>query len=309
MAKEVVPNGHEYVAQAHAISRAAYRMPVMLRRLIFLVMAQVRPGDNELPEVEMKVGDIARALGLGHSGNTYAVIRGSIIDALKQVIEIDHEGGGWEAYTWLIGAAYYPDTDSIALALNGELKPFILHLQKAFSKISIADISKLQSRHALRIFEIIMSRKGQANKKGEWFAEVEIGELRVLLKLGPNEYQRTDILRRQVIDYPVREINDAELGIHIETQYIRRGKFLHAVRFNCVTVKRGEPRPVGPATPEEVDEEKLINEQRERYDEILDEVRQQMPLPFAAGRTLETAHHVEAIKRLREEMNKKKLNV
>lgn len=310
-AKQVIPTPSDYAVQAHQISRASYTMPVMHRRLIYLAMAQVRPDDEDLPEVEMTVGDIARALNLGDSGRQYVEIRAACAGALSHVLDIDTDDG-WVQFQWLSRCRYVKTRDAIKIKLHDDLRPYVLELQSAFSMLSIADISRIQGRHALRLFEQIMSNKGMAgtggNKPGHWFYDIEFDHLRHLFKIAPHEYKLTADLRKWVIDAPVREINDADLGIRVECDYnrFRRGRRLLGVRLNVRTLRKAEPKPVHPATASEAEEAadlaKLTPSEQARYDDILREELAQGELALTEGNPFKTARaEARALARLREE--------
>lgn len=307
--KEVIPKRAEYAVQAHAISRSAYSMPVLLRRLVYLAMAHARPGDPGLMDIKMKVGDIARALDMGDAGPIYERIRASVAGAVSYLVEIDHPNRGWELFTWLSYARYDPKADTITLRLNEALRPFVLEVQKNFATFAIADIAKLQGRHSLRWFELVMSRQSQADAAGHWWYELELTELRHLFKIGANEYPRTGDLRNKVIDAPVREINEAGIGVQLKPEFLRRGRELFAVRMHCQRVGRDDPKPVHAPTAEEAAEDSLIAANPERYAEILAEVRKQSDLPgmaWASPTMRDLAQRSEALTRLKSEQKPKR---
>jgi hypothetical protein len=303
----VVPSKEDFVKQANAISRAAYTMPVMARRLIYFAMAQVRPEDKEFMDVVMQVGDVVRALGLTDGAENYAVIRDAGRTCAKWIIEIEQPDGGWEMFGWLSYAKLDAETDAITLRLNDVLRPYILNLQEAYSILRIADIAKIQSRHALRWYELIMSRRGQADKNGRWWVEYSIAEIRHLLKIGPNEYARTSSLRNKVIDYPLTEINEANVGIVVTPEYIRRRRNLWGVRVQVQIIHDGDPKPVAPLTKEQEAEDRFIELHRDRYTQILEQLKTQQDLPgmsWASAGMRELALRAEAMKILKEELSK-----
>lgn len=273
----------DYAVQAHQISRASYSMPVMQRRLVYLVMAQTRPGDDELPGVEMTVGDIIRALDLGDSGNRYEQVEAAIDGAMSRVLKID-TGDGWEKFNWFARCRFIKSRSVVKMQLHPDLKPYVLELQSAFSIVQIEDVAKLSGRHAQRLFELIMANYGMAgtggNKPGCWFYDVEFAHLRFLLDIAPHEYKDTKNFRVRVIDGPIREINEAGLGIRVECDYerFRHGRRLLGVRLNCKALKKGDPRPVGPATKAEGEESALIHKYPDLYEKYLAEERQAPPM-------------------------------
>lgn len=283
--KQVVPTAQDYAVQSHQISRASYSMPVMQRRLVYLAMAQVRPTDDDLPMIEMTVGDAARALDVGVGGSQYEQVIAAVDGAMSRVLTI-HGEDGWEKINWFRRVAYVKSRNVIKLQLHPDLKPYVLALQNAFAIIPIKDISRLQGRHALRLFELIMANQGMAgtggNKPGCWYYDVEFDHLRFLLELAPHEYKDTKNFRVRVVDGPVREINEAGLGIRVTCDYDkhRHGRRLLGVRLNVQSLRPGDPRPVNPATQTEFDEDALIAANESRFAALLEEARKGPVLPF-----------------------------
>jgi plasmid replication initiation protein len=273
--KHVVPTKDDYFALSNRVARSAHSLSVMQARLIYLAMAQIRPNDRKLQPIEMKVGDIVRALELD-SHNAYTEIRGCVTGIMSKVLNID-TANGWHQFNWLHRASYFKNRDVLYIQLHEDLKPYILDLKKAFQLYTIADMSKLQSRYAQRILELVMANHGLAGKGKEgwgkqpgcWYIDLQFDALRQLFEIGPNMYKLKRDLRIKVVDNPVREINAADLGVHITCDYekFKHGRRLDGVRLLCENVKRGE-RIVSPATQTEADDEKLIEKNQALYNKI-----------------------------------------
>ena len=236
--KQIIPTNMDYVIQPNQISRASYMMPILQRRLIYLAMAQIRLDDTDLLSMEMSIGNVMCALNMEKSEKTYEEIRATIRGLMEQTFEIE-DFQEWKVFHWLHNVVYDKKKDTIKIRLHNDLKPYLLALKEVFTLIKINDITKLQSKYALRIFELIMSRKEQKNKQGNWWYDTEFEHLRHLFKIEKNEYKLTNNFRRWVIDNPVKEINQAEIGIHITPDYtsFRRGRKLLGVRLNCQLVQ------------------------------------------------------------------------
>lgn len=294
-----VPQKTDYVVQAHEISRSAYALTVPERRLLYVAMSQVNIKGDELPVVEMKTGDVLKALGLGDSKFRYEEIRAACQNLRGQVLNMDKPGGGWIVYGWVDYAEWDEAKDTLSIKLCDKLSPFVLDLKGRFSVLALSDIAKLQGKYSLRIWELVLANQGHAGKggnaPGEWFVQLHFSTLRAMFKIDPKDYKATYDLRRWVIDNPVREINEADLGLRIECEYdsMRHGRTLLGVVLRCRMVERDEPRPVSPATQTETDEAALRARHPEKYEEILAAVRAEPPLP---GISLDP--ETEAIRRL-----------
>jgi plasmid replication initiation protein len=273
-ALQVIPSDEDYVLQSNQISRAAYSMPLMQRRLLHLVMAQAQIHGDKVAVVEMKVGDIVRALRLGEQGNRYEEVRLAAKALVGQVLDVDTPDG-WKVYPWVTLAELVKSRDVVQFRLAEEMLPYVRDVQDLYQTIAIADMSALQGKHSFRIFELIMANRGFAgrggNAPGTWYVDLEFDTLRTLLKIKPTEYKQTSDLRKKVVDGPVREINEAGIGLRVECDYdtLRRGRRLLGVRLKCKLLKKSDPRPVTPATREEAEEEELIAHNQKLFDRLL----------------------------------------
>jgi plasmid replication initiation protein len=309
--KEVIPSKDDYAIQSHCISRAAHDCPAYLKRLIFLAIAQVRPEDEGFMEMSMRVGDIARAIESapedmesGPRGKAYATIRSLAVDGLRRVVEIEMPNGDWKAFQWFSQLEYTKESDTLKIRLHDGLRPYITQV-KGWASFSIRDIGRIQGRHAMRWYELAKSREGQADKKGFWFYDITFDELRHLFKIGPNEYPRTGNFRIKVIDDPIAEINEADIGLHLEADYepYRKGRRLLGVHMKCRRIDRNEPRPVAAAkdTREEVAYKELPPERQARVDELAEMLKKQGELPLGQKPKSSFELHGEALKLEHEE--------
>lgn len=274
-ALKVIPNREDYLLQPHEISRAAYLLPVMQRRLLHLVMCQVqRLGDAD-PVIEMDVGDVVRALGMDDGSKSYETIRAATRGLMQYVLDLNTDDG-WVQYHWIERSTLSTKRNKMTIKIDSEMVPHLLDLGQLWTKIPIADLTKLQGKYAFRLFELVMANRGFAgrggNKPGEWFTDLEFADLRARLKMAPSEYPRTGDFRTRVIDAPLREINEAGLGLVLSTDYdfFRRGRTLRGVRILAHLLRDDEPRNVTP-TPEDTEFDELVRLNQKLYDKLLEE--------------------------------------
>lgn len=270
-----VPQADDYVMQAHVLSRAAYMMPVIQRRLLHLIMAQVQMSKEGFKTVEMSVGDVHRALHMPVGGRAYEELRAAATGLIEQSIKIQNSDG-YTIISWVTFARFIKSRDVMQFRLSPELLPYILDLQNLFRRLPVATVASLQGKYAYRLYEIVMAAEGFKGTGGNapdcWFTDLEFDHLRQLLVMTKSEYKVTAEFRRRVIDNPIREINGAGLGIHItaDYEYFRRGRRLLGVRLKAKLTHTGEPRNVTP-THEEDEEEALKTLNQKLYDKLLAE--------------------------------------
>lgn len=298
-ALKVVPDEDDYVFQANDLARSAHKTPVLERRLVFLAMAQIRPDQEDPSLIEMTAIDVRKALGMANSGGYRDELKDAALNLRQQAFLIERPNGDWLACGWVDRVAYIKSRDVIQIKLSDETMSLARALAAGHAKLQIADIAKLQSRYALRIFEIIMADHGHAgrdgNNPGGWFTDLMFEDLRIRFQILPNEYSGrngTNDFRKRIIDLPIQEINSANIGLKITPDYDRfrdtskRGHPLMGVRLNVQIIPRNEPKVVNkkPVTKTEKEAQSLRDKHREKWEELLAIAKSQGDL-FRGGPT------------------------
>ena len=297
----------EYVLQPNAISRAIYDLSTNARRLIAMAMALVPLNAKEPKDfrVEFSVGDFIAALGLESGAKTNQLVLAAVRECLDSHIEIEteHEWVGW---TWFTksrlvkksGKSTYTDDptkvtytpiytwNKIIMEFNYHLGETLKQFKRAYSEIRLENLGRLQSKYAIRYYEIAQSYAGFAGKDGNpkdtWYFDYSIMEIRTIFGLAKSKYKLVNAFRVYVVDRPIEELNAADIGLHITVEYVRRGRKLAGFRFVCRRIAAGDPRPADTA-------ERLRDKHPDRFNELLAEVQreqgqQELPFPVSPAR-------------------------
>lgn len=247
-----------WVRQSHEISRGAYKLPPLARRVVFVAMANVQErSDGDLTATFSKT-TLLRMLGRQSAGGKDSKEIEAALDELQsQNIEITKPDGLRMKLTWFPALEEItPGWGEIELRFNRLLKSSILDFRDKFSVLSLKEFGLLTGRHSQRIYEIVMSFSGfkgkNGNADGEWWCEFPTAKLRELLDIAPHEYKAVDNFRRRVIDAPVQEINKKVRHLRIQVSYVREARRLVGVRFNA-SAKRTSERVVNPPPPTQTD--------------------------------------------------------
>jgi plasmid replication initiation protein len=281
-----------YVLQHNAVSRSIHHLSATAKKVIALAMALL-PFDLSTRAVSFKFTEFCSAFGLRHEGGkSYRVFRQAVTECMKNIISIeipDKNGkkGKWEQYTWFSYAAFDEETGACAMTFSEELASVLLELKKAYAKMNLIDLGRLRSKYAIRYFEIGTSFSSLAgkdgNKKDKWYFEYTIADLRMLFAIPPEEYRRTDVFRKKVVEDPLKELNNAGVGMEIRTEGVKEGRGLKALRFNCVkTNKTADKTRRTKAQFPAPAELPLIDEPETREDKEMEHLKELYPAEFAA---------------------------
>lgn len=276
---QVYPDANGFIKQANQLARMAYSLPGTQRGILAVLISQVQVRKNGFELLEVAAGDMARALGIAPGNNDW--LREHMKALRGQTLGQEHPDGSWKVFGWVDTIEFVKSRDVFKFRLSPDLLPFILDLKAQWALIQIADLNKLTGKYSHRIYDQVMSASGfegqGGNKPGEWFVDLDFADLRVLFRIEEGEYKRTESFRRVVIDNPVRQINEANIGIHLAADYdrFRRGRTLSGVRLLVKSTLPGEPRNVTPS-PQEDEEAALIAINQDLYNRLLREEPEDM---------------------------------
>jgi plasmid replication initiation protein len=280
MNNELMPKSSvaEYVLQHNAISRSIYKLSPYARKLIAMAMALLSMSSKDY-SVTFTVSEFFEAMGLDYNKqgtNSKEKLRAAVEECLKSYIKIQMPDNSWHGYTWFSENKlfdYKEDSPSgwqtISMSFNPALAAILKAFKKAYAPIELSELGKLQSRYAIRYYEIAMSYSGFAgkdgNRPGEWYFDMTIERLRLLFQVDNNKYKATKDFRVRVIDNPLKDLNTAAIGLSIEPEYIRKGRSLLGARFTCRWAK---PRIRASTQPPIESESDITYFQRTRPEEF-----------------------------------------
>jgi plasmid replication initiation protein len=160
------------------------------------------------------------------------------------------------------------------MEFSPQLAAYLIATKWVYSKINLKDIGKLQSKYALRFYEIALSYSSMAgkanNRYDSWYFERTIEELRFIFGIPNDTYKTKKDFKKNVIEKPIEEINKANIGLKITVKEEKQHPKTKCVRFNCQKTLRKLPAPQ--KTPETI--EQILPEEPDNLPEInLEEIR------------------------------------
>lgn len=274
----------EYAIQPNAISQAAYECGTNARKLIAMSMAllPMTPKGKEDYTVSFTMAEFLTALNITDGTRQRELIRAALKECGRNLITVQDDDDAYALMPWFSEVKANWKTDSFYMTFNADLAKLIIEL-KGKARLDLIDMGKLQSKYAIRFYEMAMSYAGFAGKNGNkekcWYFEREVGELRELFAIAPGKYKQVARFRIDVVDKPIQELNAADVGFKIGIEYMRKGKKLIGFRFCCQYDTRTEREATPPAeTLTEKENDKLKKLYPEEWEKFYQEELQQKQL-------------------------------
>jgi plasmid replication initiation protein len=276
-----------YVLQYNAISRSIQNLSPVAKKLTAMAMALIPPDLSSLT-VAFTFSDFCKALDMPTGGEQYKIFKDAVDECMQCVISIeipaDKKGKKkWEKFTWFIYAKYNEATGKANMTFSPILAAALLDLKRVYAKIDLKDMGQLQSKYALRYFELAKSYSYLQGKEGNpddmWYFVCAVEELRRMLSVPEGSYPATGDFRKKVVEYPLRELNEAGIGLEITTESIKQGRKVTGIQFNCKKVAKqvrvkGKGRKKADAASLELPEQnpKIAGQRKEKETQHLKEL-------------------------------------
>jgi plasmid replication initiation protein len=284
MNKDVTQVTPEYVVQPNAISQSTYECGTNARKLIAMGMSllPMNPKNNNDYSVSFTMNEFIMALKLTDGSRQRELIKAAVKECARNVVTVQDDEKSYRLIPWFKNISADWESSTFDLTFNPDLGRLIVEL-KGKAKLDLIDMGKLQSKYAIRFYELAMSYAGFAGKNGNkencWYFEREVGELRLMFGIAESKYKQVARFRIDVVDNPIQELNTADLGFKIEIEYIRKGRKLVGFRFWCMYEKKGERSVTPPAeSVTEKENEKLKKLYPEEWEKFYQEELQQKQL-------------------------------
>lgn len=231
---ELVLNSQNYVVCANSIVRGKQAMSRQTAKLIRLTVMQVAQHDEELKTYHCRITDLAEFLDISPD-NLYRDIVSICEEAMKSVVYIGTQNPKcpWEMIHW-ISSAKYDGNGNLTIRLSDELKPFVLELDKWFTRYRFKSILEFNSFYAIRLYELIICELGTHKKINK--TEFSIFELRQCFGCEKKLKKNNDFIRK-TIEVAMKEINEkSDIGILAE--YKKTGREITDVVFTVAPKKK-----------------------------------------------------------------------
>jgi plasmid replication initiation protein len=235
-----------YVLQHNAISRSIQNLSPTAKKLTAMAMALIPPDLSSL-SAAFTFPEFCKALGMPAGGETYKIFKEAVNECMHCIITIETPVNSkgkkeWEHFPWFSYSRYSETTSKAIMTFSPVLAAVLLDLKRTYAKIDLQDMGKLQSGYALRFLELGNSYsylKGRdGNQDNMWYFIYSVEELRKMLSVPAGSYPATSDFRKKVIEYPLKELNGAGIGLEITTESIKQGRKLTGIQFNCKKVAK-----------------------------------------------------------------------
>lgn len=226
----------QLIVKDNALIEASYTLDLAEQRLILLAILEARE-----QQTLIQAGSLLRIHASSYI-NQFEVEKHTAYKVLKEAVQGLYEAGfayskvdertgklGHYKSRWVDKIGYIDDLGCVELVFASDVIPLITRLEQRFTEYDIDQVSNLQSKYAVRLYELLVQWRSTGKTP-----MIDLQELRNRLGLSDSEYQRVEAFKRRVLDLAIKQINDntdltASYEQHKQGQKIKGFTF----KFKC----------------------------------------------------------------------------
>jgi len=286
--------------QPNIISRAIYMCNPLARKIMAMAIAVLPQSYKTIEDcvIKIPIKDFRKIMNLKDGTKQRECLKNAIDELQTMKITLADTKKIYSTTVMFTNCLINWEKKVMLLAFKPIIAKTICEM-KGKTKILLENISKLESKYAIRIYEIAMSYAGfegiEGNKEKEWRTPIYsiellkkilmIDETQYVRKINNKNYFDKNNFIKKVIKQPIEEINKKNLNIKIyEENVIKHNSvegYIFRIKINEYYNKQIIKQEQKEKTIDEKTKEKLLKMYKEEYNIILqEELKKEMPKSY-----------------------------
>lgn len=273
------------IFRSNTLIAQSNKFSLLEQKLILTAIAQQRKTDEDFFQYVFSTKELS---------DLFEIPQNHLYDKLDEVSRSlvkrslgcrDSNDGSFEYYPLMSKIKY--EEGLLQFRFNQELKPLLLDIGEQYTILQLDTVVKLKSKHAIRLYEIVMVGKNKYSKKGSW--DMNFGGLEELKhalglytekkKLKVYKYPKINDFKKRVLDPAIEEINSVT-DIVISYDEKKRSRktvniILYAKKKKTKLIKTGISEEEKTFTRLNKKLEKASLKAKKRFEEILKDFENQ----------------------------------
>lgn len=228
------------VYKSNALVEAAYRLSVQEQRIVLACISQVRRDEPVTDEVMYSVTaeEVATMAGVPIE-SSYSQLKEAALRLKRREVRLTQEPNGKGKRPsvmitgWVQTIIYREGEGRVELRFTKDMLPYLTELTKQFTKYALADVAKMDSTHAIRLYELIMQWESVGQR------EIGIDELREWFQL-QDKYPSIKDFKLRVLDSAIAQINEHS-PIQVSWTQKKTGRKVTHLVFDFAPKKTAKP--------------------------------------------------------------------
>jgi plasmid replication initiation protein len=205
------------------IQKSRYNLSTQEQKIILYLISKIKPEDTDLILYEFNIKEFCEICGIDEtSGKNYSNLKETIINLKRKCFWIPIGNGIEATVSWIDKAIINKSSGTIKIKLDNDLKPFLLELQRNFTRYELDYILTMKSKYSIRLYELLKSYEFMSMRT------FDVENLQILLSA--ENYKNYSDFRLYALEPALREINIYS-DIKVTYEAKKKGKKYDKITF------------------------------------------------------------------------------
>ena len=230
------------VVQHNALVNARFDLSTVEMRLFMAMLSRIGRDDSEFREMRIPLTEVVALSGRRPSSKDYQQVAGMCNQLVSRILHIERPNPArranrrnsdpdFDKIPLMAYAKYRGEEGALHVRFNDEVMPYLLQLQRNFTKAQVVQLLKLKSPHSYRIYWLLKEYSAFGTRT------IAMDQLKALLNL-EGQYKQFPLFRLRVLDRAQLEL--AKTDLPFEYDLIRQGKGVSEIKFRFTSLAAGE---------------------------------------------------------------------
>lgn len=211
------------ISKSNELVEASYNLTLWEQRLILASLARINPKKEIPKEVIITASDYAELMQVTPK-NAHRELYQAAEKLYERSIKINHDDCV-EEFRWIQRKAiYHKGEGKVSFLWSDDVLAYISQLERRFTQYKLADVAKLNTSYAIRMYELLM-RFNSTNQR--W---INLSDFRSLFQL-EDKYILFRDLNKRVIKPAIKEINSSS-NLEVTYSTKKKGKSVVSLYFD-----------------------------------------------------------------------------
>lgn len=170
-------------------------MTLQQLRFFSIYLSKINARDVSTRVVRFPLSEFQKIMGIGRMNIQH--FKNAVDSLLRNIIHIPNSSGGMDAFTLFKKCSLFKDDYDnwyVEINANDEALPLMFDFKSHYFTYQLWNALQLKSVNQIRMYELLKQYEHLGKR------EIEVSELRELLGISKNEYQRLERFRTKVLD-------------------------------------------------------------------------------------------------------------
>jgi len=216
---------NNWIYQSNKLIEASHSFSLLEQKLIRILASMIKKDDVDFKEYQFKAIDLSKILSIQQK-NIYREIDKVTDKLMARVIKRKNDTDEKFQKFHLIKKVEF-ENGTLTMKIDEEVREFYLEL-KQYTKYQLKNILKFNNSYSFRVYELLKQYEGIGSRL------ITIDDLKSVLDIDKNQYQKYANLKQKVINVTVNEIN-INTDLHIEFEELKYRRKVTSIKFHITS--------------------------------------------------------------------------